>query len=173
MATIKNRAKKIKLLIMDVDGVLTDGKIVLDNNGNELKFFDVQDGLGVFLLKKMGFKTAIITAKGSKVVEKRAKQMEIDKLYQDANPKIEAYKELLKKFRLKDENACFVADELIDLPVLKKVGFSVAVANACPELKKQAHYITKKSGGSGAVREVVEIILKSQNLWQKAIQFFG
>ncbi len=169
---LKDRAKKIKLLIMDVDGVLTDGKIVLDDKGNELKFFDVQDGLGVVLLKRLGFKTAIITAKGSKIVEDRAKQMEVDKIYQDARHKIKAYEHLLKEFKLKDEQACFIADELIDLSVMKRVGLAVAVANAAPELKNQAHYITKKYGGSGAVREIVELILKSQNLWQKAVNLF-
>ncbi len=169
---ILQRAQKIKLLIMDVDGVLTDGKIILDAQGNELKFFDVQDGLGVVLLKRLGFKTAIITAKGSKVVEERAKHMEVDKLYQDARHKIKAYEQLLKEFKLKDVNACFIADELIDISVMKRVGLAVAVANAVPELKRQAHYITKRLGGAGAVREIVEIILKSQNLWQKAIKLF-
>jgi 3-deoxy-D-manno-octulosonate 8-phosphate phosphatase (KDO 8-P phosphatase) len=170
--TLRDRAKKIKLLIMDVDGVLTDGKIVLDDKGNELKFFDVQDGLGVVVFKRMGFKTAIITAKGSRIVEERARHMEIDKLYQDAFHKIKAYEHLLKEFKLKDREVCFIADELIDLGVMKKVGFAVAVANAAPELKKCAHYITKKAGGQGAVREVVEIILKANNLWQKAIRIF-
>lgn len=170
--TLKDRAKKIKLLIMDVDGVLTNGKIIFDDRGHELKFFDVQDGLGVVIFKRMGFKTAIITAKGSKIVEERAKQMEVDKLYQDANHKIEAYEHLLKELKLKDEQACFIADELIDLTVMKRVGLAVAVSNATPELKACADYVTKKSGGDGAVREIIEIILKSQNLWQKAIKIF-
>ncbi len=170
--TLKDRAKKIKLLIMDVDGVLTDGKIILDSQGNELKFFDVQDGLGVVLFKRMGFKTAIITAKGSKVVEERARHMEVDKLYQDASHKISAYGHLLKELKLKDSEACFIADELIDISVMKRVGLAVAVANACPESKKEAHYITKNRGGEGVVREVVELILKAKNLWQKAIGIF-
>ncbi|MDP2939260.1 MAG: HAD hydrolase family protein [Candidatus Omnitrophota bacterium] len=170
--SLLQKAKKIKLLIMDVDGVLTDGKIVFDNKGNELKFFDVQDGLGVVLLKRLGIKTAIITAKGSKVVERRALDMQVDRLYQDANHKIKAYEQLLKEFKFKDEAACFIADELIDLSVIKRVGFAVAVANAAPEIKKQAHYITKRKGGQGAVREVIELILKSQNLWQKALRLF-
>ncbi len=171
-STLVRKARKIKCLIMDVDGVLTDGKIILDHKGNELKFFDVQDGLAVVMLKRLGFKTAIITAKGSKVVEERARHMEIDKLYQDAMPKIKAYEHLLKEFKLKDEQASFIADELVDLSVMKRVGLAVAVKNACPELKSQADYITKRPGGEGAVREIVELILKSQNLWQKAIKLF-
>lgn len=154
---------------MDVDGVLTDGKIVFDDQGGELKFFDVQDGLAVVILKRVGIKTAIITAKGSKVVERRAVDMQVDKLYQDANNKVTALQSLLQELNLKSEDACFIADELIDLPALRQVGLAVAVRNAAAEVKKHAHYITKRKGGSGAVREVIEMILKAQNRWQAAI----
>ena len=156
-------------MIMDVDGVLTDGKIVFDDQGGELKFFDVQDGLAVVILKRAGIKTAIITAKGSKVVERRAADMQVDKLYQDANSKVAALQSLLQELNLKPEEACFIADELIDLPAIKKVGLAVAVKNAAPEVKKHAHYITKRRGGNGAVREIIEMVLKSQNKWQEAI----
>jgi len=167
--TLKERLKRIQVLIMDVDGVLTDGKIIFDDKGGELKFFDVQDGLAVVILKRIGIKTAIITAKGSKVVERRAEDMQVDKLYQDASNKAVALGELLKELNLSVENACFIADELIDLPAIKKVGLAVAVKNAAPEVKKHAHYITKKTGGNGAVREIIEMILKAQDKWQAAI----
>jgi len=167
--TIKERLQKVKLLIMDVDGVLTDGKIIFDDRGGELKFFDVQDGLGVVILRRAGIKTAIITAKGSKVVERRSADMQVDKLYQDADDKTVAFEHLLQELDLKAEEACFIADELIDLPVIKKAGFAVAVKNAAPEVKEHAHYITKRSGGNGAVREVIEMILKAQNKWKAAI----
>lgn len=167
--TIKDRLKKIKVLVMDVDGVLTDGKIIFDDKGGELKFFDVQDGLAVVILKRAGIKTAIITAKGSKVVERRAADMQVDKLYQDANNKAVALDELLKELNLESDDACFIADELIDLPAIRKVGLAVAVKNAAPEVKKHAHYITKRKGGEGAVREIIEMILKAQNKWQLAI----
>jgi len=167
--TLKDRLKKVKLLIMDVDGVLTDGKIIFDDKGGELKFFDVQDGLAVVILKRVGIKTAIITAKGSKVVERRSADMQVDKLYQDAESKTAALQSLLQELNLKPEDACFIADELIDLPALKQVGLAVAVRNAAPEVKKYAQYITKRKGGNGAVREVIEMILKSQNKWQGAI----
>ena len=156
-------------MIMDVDGVLTDGKIIFDDKGGELKFFDVQDGLAVVILKRVGIKTAIITAKGSKVVERRSADMQVDKLYQDAESKTAALQSLLQELNLKPEDACFIADELIDLPALKQVGLAVAVRNAAPEVKKYAQYITKRKGGNGAVREVIEMILKSQNKWQGAI----
>ena len=158
---------------MDVDGVLTDGKIIFDDKGGELKFFDVQDGLAVVILKRMGIKTAIITAKGSKVVERRSADMQVDKLYQDADDKSIAFKSLLKELNLKAGEACFVADELIDLPALRMAGLAVAVKNAAPEVKRIAHYVTKRNGGNGAVREVIEMILKAQNKWQQAISKYS
>jgi len=168
-SSLKDKLKKIKLLVMDVDGVLTDGKIIFDDRGGELKFFDVQDGLAVVILKRLGIKTAIITAKGSKVVERRSADMQVDKLYQDASNKAVALKELLRELNLAPEHACFIADELIDLPALRLVGLAIAVKNAAVEVKECSHYITKKKGGEGAVREVIEMILKAQNKWQEAI----
>lgn len=169
MKSIRDKAKKIKLLILDVDGVLTDGKIVLDETGKQLKFFDVQDGLGVVLLKRAGINTIIISARHSRTVTFRAKDMKIFKAYQNCEDKLKTYLKVLKQMKLKSSQVCFVGDELIDIPVLKRVGLSVAVANAAPEVKKVSHYVTKRQGGSGAVREVIEIILKSQSKWDKVI----
>ena len=163
---LRLRIQKIKLLILDVDGVLTDGKIIYDSRGNEVKHFDVQDGFGIVFCQRLGLKTAIVTARASKVVTIRAKDLKITKVYQDAYPKIEAYKKLLKELGLKDEAVCFIGDDLPDLAVLKRVGFAVTVPNAVAEVKKIAHYITKKSGGHGAVREVIELILKTQGKWK-------
>jgi len=167
---LEDKAKKIKFLILDVDGVLTDGKIIYDSEGREMKFFNVQDGLGLVLLRRAGIKTIIITAKASKVVKRRAKDMQIFEVYQNSSKKVEVYKKILKKFHLANKEVCFMGDELIDLPVLKKVGFSVAVPNAVPEVRRIADYTTKRSGGQGAVREVVELILKSQKKWNRIIQ---
>jgi len=172
MINIKEKAKRIKFLILDVDGVLTDGKIIYDSQGREMKFFNVLDGLGLVLLRRAGIKSAIITAKASKVVKRRAKDMQIFKVYQNMSKKDEAYKEILRRSRLNDKEVCFIGDELIDLPVLRRVGLSVAVANAVPEVKKAADYITKRPGGSGAVREVIEIILKSQRKWKKILDTY-
>lgn len=169
---MKERIKKIKLLALDVDGVLTDGKIIFDSAGKETKVFDVQDGFAIVIFKRAGFKTAILTARASKVVTLRARDLNIDRTYQDAYPKINAYKKMLRDFRLRDENVCFIGDDWPDWQVLKKVGFAVTVSNAAPEVKQSAHYITKKKGGRGAVREVIELILKTQGKWTKTLSLF-
>jgi 3-deoxy-D-manno-octulosonate 8-phosphate phosphatase (KDO 8-P phosphatase) len=165
---IEERAKKIKLLILDVDGVLTEGHIIYDNFGDELKCFDVHDGLGMFLLNKAGIKSVIITARLSRVVKRRASDMRVSAVYSN-HDKLKMYKKVLKRFRVKDEEVCFMGDELLDLPVIKRVGLSIAPPNAVNEVKAAAHCITQKYGGRGAVREIIEIILKSQGLWDKVI----
>ncbi len=166
---MKSKIKKIKLLALDVDGVLTNGKIVLDNRGKELKYFDVQDGYALVQLRKSGILTAIISARSAPSVTARAKDLKIDKVYQDAYPKLDAYQKLLRDFNLKDDEICFAGDDLPDLPVLRRVGFAVAVANAVKEVKDIAHYVTKNFGGDGAVREVIEMILKGQGKWEKVL----
>jgi len=163
---IEERAKKIKLLILDADGVLTDGRIIYDNFGDEIKCFNVYDGLGMMLLHRVGIKSVIITAKKTRILERRAKDMHVAKVYSDYR-KLKVYEKVVKKFKVKDEEACFIGDDLIDLPVLKRVGLSVAPPEAVEEVKNSCHYITKKSGGKGAVRELIEIILRSQGLWDK------
>jgi len=165
---IEERAKKVKLLILDVDGVLTDGRIVYDNFGDELKLFNVNDGLGVYLLGRVGIKTVIITAKKTKAVMKRARDMRVAAVYSN-HYKLKIYQKVIRKFRVKDEEVCFMGDDLLDFPIIKRAGFAVAPPNAMEEVKNAAHYITKKYGGKGAVRELTEIILKSQGLWEKAI----
>ena len=165
---IKERAKKIKLLILDVDGVLTEGHIIYDNFGDELKCFNVQDGLGMFLLNKAGIKSVIITAKKSRAVKRRAHDMRVAAVY-SAHDKLKVYQKVLKRFRVKNEEVCFIGDELLDLPLIKRAGLAIAPPNAAEEVKNTAHYVTKEHGGRGAVREVIEIILKSQGLWDKVI----
>ena len=164
-----NKIKKVKLLVMDVDGVLTDGKIIYDGDGKEIKVFNVQDGYGLVLFQKMGLKTAILSARSAPAVTTRMKDLKITKIYQDAYPKMGTYKKILKELKVKEDEVCFVGDDLPDLPVLKRVGFAVAVKNAAPELKRHADYVTRKKGGQGAVREVVELILKKKGLWRKII----
>ena len=155
---------------MDVDGVLTDGRIVYANSGDELKFFDVTDGMGLALFTRAGLKTAIITAKKSKIVTKRSKDLHIDKVYQNAFKKSEAYEKALNHFGIQGEEVCFIGDDVIDIPVLKKAGLAIAVASAVDEVKKEADYITKKPGGRGAVREIIELILKKQGKWPKIMK---
>ena len=164
------KIKRIKILALDVDGVLTDGRIIYDSLGHEIKFFDVQDGYGIILWHRLGLKTAILSARSAKPVDVRAGDLKIDKIYQNAFPKIDTYEKLLKDFDARDEEVCFVGDDLPDLAVLKRVGFAVAVANANTEIKSVADYVTQKPGGRGAVREVIELILKSQDKWSVVVR---
>ena len=167
---LRERAKRVKLLILDIDGVMTDGRLIYSVYGDELKFFDVQDGFGITLLNRAGIKSVIITAKKSRIVKLRARDMRISKAYQGYLDKLIAFDRALKKFRVKPEEVCFIGDDLIDVPILKRVGFAVAVPNAVEEVKQAAHHITSKTGGRGAVREICDLILKSQDKWDLATE---
>jgi len=169
---MQEKLKNIKVLIRDIDGVLTDGRIVLGNSGNEFKFFDVLDGFGLGIWRRAGYKSAIITANKSSVVKKRARFLKVDKVYQKAFDKLIIYNKIKKVFNATDEQICFIGDDLIDLPVLKRAGFSCSVANACEDIKPLVDYVTKKKGGRGAVREVIDLILKGQNLWQEVVEIY-
>ncbi|MFA5287146.1 MAG: HAD-IIIA family hydrolase [Candidatus Omnitrophota bacterium] len=170
--SLKERASKIKLLLLDVDGVLTDGRIIYDSKGRDSKFFDVHDGMGVYALSKAGIKTVLITAKSSNAIKPRAKDMRVAEVFSDVSPKSAILGKLLKKYNVLKDEVCFVGDDLVDLGLIKLVGFSVAVSNASPEIKEAAVYITTKHGGRGAVREVAELILKSQGKWEDIIKFY-
>lgn len=161
---------KIKLLILDIDGILTDGRIVYDSKGRELKFFDVQDGLGIVLLKRSGVKSAIMTAKRSRIVTRRAKDFNVKYVYQNCHDKLNTFQRLTKRLRLKTDEVCFMGDDVIDIPVLKRVGFAVTVPNAVDEAKEASHHITTKTGGRGAVREVCDLIIKTQGKWPDVMQ---
>jgi 3-deoxy-D-manno-octulosonate 8-phosphate phosphatase (KDO 8-P phosphatase) len=167
---LKKRIQKVKLLICDVDGVLTNGDIIVNHEGHETKTFDVQDGYGIVLLKKLGYHTAILSARFSHAVEFRGKDLKVDQICQNAYPKLPVYEQILKELNLKDDQVCFIADDLPDLGVFKRVGLAVAVNNAHAEIKKRAHYITKRTGGRGAVREAIELILKEKGEWNKFLK---
>ncbi|MEI6863647.1 MAG: HAD hydrolase family protein [Candidatus Omnitrophota bacterium] len=164
---VLDRAKRVKLLIIDIDGVMTDGRIIYSIYGDELKFFDVTDGLGISLLRAAGIPSVIITAKKSRIVTLRARDMRVAKAYQGYLNKLIPFENILKRFKVAPEEICFVGDDLIDIPVLKRVGFAVAVPNAVDETKSSVHYVTSKMGGRGAVREVCDMILKSQGKWEE------
>jgi len=167
---ILEKAKKVKLLLLDVDGVLTDGRIIYDSEGREIKFFYVHDGLGVYMLKKAGIPTILITAKGSYAIHPRARDMGVEEVFENVSLKSSILDKILNKYKLSSEEICFMGDDLVDLGLMKKVGFKVAVFNACSEIKSIADYITLKEAGKGAVREVAEIILKSKNLWNDLLR---
>lgn len=167
---VVERAAKISVLLIDVDGVLTDGRIVYADYGDELKFFDVQDGAGLVFWHRVGLKSAIITARTSRLLKRRAKELHIDHLVQGALLKLPAYEQMLKKLRVQPAQVCAIGDDLMELPFLRRVGLAVAVPNAVPEVKAIAHYITQRAGGRGAVREAVELILKAKGLWDQVLQ---
>jgi len=162
---IKEKLKGIKLLILDVDGVMTDGRIIMDNEGRETKNFDVRDGHGIKILQHYGIKVAILTGRQSKVVEYRAKDLEIGDVYQRAFNKKEVFGRILEKHKLSASAVAFMGDDIVDIPVLKSVGFSAAVADAIDVVKKSVDYITRNKGGRGAVRELCEMILQAQGKW--------
>lgn len=157
--------KDIKLVIIDVDGVLTDGAIYIDDEGRETKAFNVLDGTGISYLHRVDIKTAIISGRVSKAVDHRAKELNIAEVYQGAKNKLDVYNEILEKYSLKDEEVCYIGDDLIDLPIFYRVGFPVAVANAMTIVKQYSAYVTKAKGGCGAVREIAEKIIKFQEKW--------
>lgn len=166
-------AKNIKLLILDVDGVLTDGSIILDDNGNEIKSFHVRDGHGLKMLQKAGIQIAIITGRHSKVVERRAHELGITEIYQRCHIKTVAYDDLLEKFGIEDKETAYVGDDIVDIPIFKRVGLSIAVADAVDEAKREALFVTNNRGGRGAVREVCELILKSNGKWEEFIDEYN
>jgi len=159
---MKEKLLKIKMLLLDVDGVLTGGEIIYSSSGEELKKFDIQDGMGITLARMAGLKTGIITGRTSEMVKRRAEELQFDVVSQGNFNKLKPYEEIRESYGLNDDEIAYVGDDLLDLPILKRVGFSVAVANARDEVKAQCDYITTAEGGNGAVREVIDKILKRQ-----------
>ncbi len=167
-----NVAKNIKLLILDVDGVLTDGGISFDENGVEHKTFDSQDGVGIKLLQLSDIEVAVITARSTKSVAHRLKGLGVKHYYHGIFDKSIALKELTKKLSIEMSESAYVGDDVIDLPAMTRVGFPIAVANAHSFVKENALMITNNSGGSGAVREVCDFLLKSQNKYDELMSSF-
>ncbi|ARC54048.1 3-deoxy-manno-octulosonate-8-phosphatase KdsC [Candidatus Riesia pediculicola] len=159
------KVSKTKLLICDCDGVMTNGLIYIGNSGEEIKTFNVQDGYGIRCIKKIGIEVAIISGSVSKTLENRSRFLGIRHLYQGCYEKEEAYLDLLNKLQIVSEEVTYIGDDVIDLPVMSKVGFSVAVPNSHPKVLQKSDYITEKFGGNGAVREVCDIILFSKKLF--------
>jgi 3-deoxy-D-manno-octulosonate 8-phosphate phosphatase (KDO 8-P phosphatase) len=158
--------KKIKLLILDVDGVLTDGSIILDNNGNELKSFHVRDGHGIKMLIQSGIRVALITGRTSEVVSRRASELGITDLFQKCYDKKIPYGKLAKKYLLDHDHIAYAGDDVVDIPVFRMCGLPITVADADHEVKKAARMVTHKAGGKGAVREICDLLLKAQGLWK-------
>ncbi len=166
------RAKKIRLLALDVDGVLTDGKLYFDTAGNELKAFNTRDGLGLKALQRCGIQLAIITGRASPMVTRRAVQLDIDFVYQGSENKLVAYIDLLQKTGFEDGQLCYAGDDWIDLPVLLRAGLAITVPGADREVKDRVHWVTTHAGGDGAVREICDLILRSQGHDQQLLKEF-
>ncbi|HKF59627.1 MAG TPA: HAD hydrolase family protein [Blastocatellia bacterium] len=166
---IRDRLFKIKLLIVDCDGVLTDGRIVLLSETEETKFFDVKDGHAIRMAGRAGLKTAIISGRASFAVRARARDLGIAYLYEGAWIKIGPYEEVLAAEGIGDEAVCYVGDDVTDIPLMRRAGLAVAVADAVEEARQHAHYVTERPGGRGAVREVIELIMKAQSKWDDAM----
>lgn len=163
---------KIKLLLLDVDGVLTDGRIIYDSEGGETKSFDVKDGHGLKLLQRAGIRVGIITGRQSAIVARRAEELGIELVYQGAKDKSLPFNEIMQKLALAPEEIAYVGDDLVDLPVMRKVGFAATVADAVDDVKPFADMVTKLPGGRGAVREICEFILKESGRWSAVTRHY-
>ena len=155
---------------MDVDGVLTDGGIIIHDDGSESKRFNVKDGAWIRIWQRQGFKTAIITGRECQAVTHRAEQLQIDFVYQKAHDKLAALDKLVEKSRIQPQQMAYIGDDMMDLPVLRRVGFAAAVADALPAVKNEAQFVTTKLGGQGAVQEIIEHLLQEMNLIDQALK---
>ncbi|MBN2590603.1 MAG: HAD hydrolase family protein [Sedimentisphaerales bacterium] len=160
----------IKMLILDVDGVLTDGTLVINTDGSETKFFNSLDGHGIKMWKRSGHDVAILSGRLSEPTTHRAKQLEIEHVFQDCHDKLPLLKEFLKKVNLAPEEVAYIGDDIVDLPSMRYVGFSIAVANAVDAVKEHSDLVTTRAGGDGAVREAIEYILKKSGKWQTLME---
>lgn len=170
--SIEQLCQPIRLILSDVDGVLTDGGIVIDNQGVESKQFHVRDGQGIRLWHKAGYKFGLITLRSSQILKIRVAELGIEIIRQGIEHKLDAMHEILNDLKLKPQQVCYIGDDLPDLALVRCVGLGVAVADACEELRQTAKYVTQLSGGKGAVRETIEVILKAQRRWEDLIQAY-
>jgi YrbI family 3-deoxy-D-manno-octulosonate 8-phosphate phosphatase len=167
---IEARAQRIELLLSDVDGVLTDGSVVFDNQGVETKQFHIRDGLGIKLWRRAGYRFGMITGRSSHIVRMRAAELEVELVRQGVADKVSVVRGIVADMKLQLEQVCFIGDDLPDLAVIRQVGMGVAVADGSEDLRRAAHYVTRAHGGRGAVRETVELILKTQGRWDALVQ---
>jgi len=164
LAGLHNKLKRIRMIVLDVDGVLTDGSIIYGSDGTEYKHFHVHDGYGIFRARELGLQFAIISGRSSKVTTLRAKRLEIVDVHQGNNDKVSVFDKLKNKYKLQYNEVCFIGDDEFDLPLLRKVGLSVAPSDAIEAVRREVDYVTKAVGGRGAVREVIDAILNAKKL---------
>lgn len=169
----EERARRVQLILMDVDGVLTDGRILLMPDGaggvQEMKMFDVQDGVGITFAHRVGLRTGILTGRSSESVAARAKELGMEIVEQGSLNKLDTYAKIRNVAKVGDSQVAYIGDDYQDLPILRRVGFAVAVANAREEVKQVCHFVTERPGGRGAVREVLDFILRAQGKWNEVM----
>ena len=164
---MNDRLKKIRLLLLDVDGVMTDGRIIFDSNGVESKFFNVKDGHGIKMVQRAGIEVGIVSGRSSQVVANRALELGIALVYQGSLDKLSVYHEILEKTGYADEEIAYMGDDIIDLPLLRRVGFAAAPADALDYVIQHVHFVAANRGGWGAVREVCDLVLKARGAWEE------
>lgn len=172
MQDVIDKAKNIRLLILDVDGVLTNGTIYYGTNGAEMKGFNILDGLGIKILQKCGITVGVISAKNSDPVARRMQELDIEHAYLGHHTKLPAYEELKNKLQLKDQEIAYMGDDLPDLPILRRVGLAITVPNSSETLRQHVDITTVNAGGQGAVREICEFILKAQNKYESMLESY-
>jgi len=165
--TLQERLAAVDLLLLDVDGVLTDGRVVLDDRGVETKSFDVTDGHGLKLLQRAGVEVGLVTGRRSRVVEHRAAELGITELHQGVRDKLAVVRQILSRRAVPPERTGYVGDDVVDLPVLLQVGLAVSVPDAPEYVREHVHWVTRRAGGRGAVREVCDAILRAKDQWQR------
>jgi 3-deoxy-D-manno-octulosonate 8-phosphate phosphatase (KDO 8-P phosphatase) len=169
---LKDKISKIRLILLDVDGVLADESLFYGSHGEEIKIFNVKDGLAIKLAQAAGLAIGFISSRHSEALKIRAHELDGEVVYQGQKQKLDAYFQIKKELFVSDEQIAYIGDDLPDLDIMKLVGFSIAVANACQEVKQSAHFITEKAGGHGAVRDAIEMILREQGKWEQAVRKF-
>lgn len=171
-SVVQERAARIKLLLMDCDGVLTDGRIWILENGEDQKAFHTRDGLGIDLLHRAGLKSGIISGRTSSALQRRAQSLGVSYLWQGRDDKRQAFTDTLAQAQVSNEEVAFIGDDLTDLPLMGQSGLAIAVADAVAEVRERAHYVTQANGGYGAVREAIELILKAQGSWDDLVKSY-
>jgi 3-deoxy-D-manno-octulosonate 8-phosphate phosphatase (KDO 8-P phosphatase) len=168
-AAVTGRARKIRLLVMDIDGVLTDGRMILSERGDELKAFCARDGVAIALARRAGLGTALVTGESSSIGKVRGTRLGIERVLLGVRRKGDTVEQLMLEQALAPEAVAYVGDDLLDIPALQRCGLAVAVADAAPEVRMVAHYVTRARGGQGVVRELVELILRAQRIWTATV----
>jgi len=169
---LRPHARRIALILMDVDGVMTDGSISFIEGDSESKTYDARDGVGLWIARRVGLRTGLISGRGSAAVARRAAELRMHEVHLKVRDKLATYLRILRRCKLVDDQVCYIGDDLVDLPVLARVGMPVAVADARPEVIRRARFVTHAPGGCGAIREVIDAILKAQGRWEEIMGWF-